>query len=215
MIKIEKFVFSPFSENTYLVWDDETKETIIVDPGCSDEHEENILAEFILRNDLNITYLINTHCHIDHIFGCVFIKEKYNPLFLIPESDLPLLQNAEKQAEMFGLEIKTPPKPDQYLSEDLVLTLNQSEIKFIFTPGHTPGEFCLYLEKEKILISGDVLFKESIGRTDLWGGHYTTLIDSIQTKLLPLPDDVNVFPGHGEETTIGHEKKYNPFLKNS
>jgi len=213
MIKVEKFVFSPFSENTYVIWDDETKETIIVDPGCFDENEENILTEFISANELTIKYLINTHCHIDHIFGCAFIKEKYNPYFLIPEEDLPLLQNAGKQAEMFGVEIKSPPKPDQYLSEDLVLTLNQSEIKFFFTPGHTPGEFCLYLEKEKILISGDVLFKESIGRTDLWGGNYDTLINSINTKLLTLPNDVKAYPGHGEETTIGDEKKNNPFLR--
>ena len=213
MIKVEKFVFSPFSENTYVIWDDETKETIIVDPGCFDESEENNLSEFISKNELKIAYLINTHCHIDHIFGCAFIKENYNPVFLAPEKDLPLLQNAVKQAEMFGVEIKTPPQPDQYLSEDLVLSLNQSEIKFIFTPGHTPGEFCLYLKNEKILISGDVLFKEGIGRTDLWGGNYDTLINSVNTKLLLLPSDVKVYPGHGEETTIGYEKVHNPFLK--
>jgi glyoxylase-like metal-dependent hydrolase (beta-lactamase superfamily II) len=213
MIKVEKFVFSPFSENTYVIWDDETKDAIIVDPGCSNAEEEKILTEFISKNNLDITFLINTHCHIDHIFGCAFIKENYNPVFLAPEKDLPLLQNAVKQAEMFGVEIKTPPQPDQYLSEDLVLTLNQSEIKFIFTPGHTSGEFCIYLKNEKILISGDVLFKESIGRTDLWGGNYDTLIASINTKLLVLPDDVKVYPGHGEETTIGYERLYNPFLK--
>jgi glyoxylase-like metal-dependent hydrolase (beta-lactamase superfamily II) len=213
MIKVEKFVFSPFSENTYVIWDDETLEAIVVDPGCLDESEEDILTDFILKNDLKVAYLINTHCHIDHIFGCQFVKVKYNPHFLIPEKDLPLLQHAEKQAEMFGVEIKTPPQPDQYLSEELVLILNKSEIKFIFTPGHTPGEFCIYLEKEKILISGDVLFKESIGRTDLWGGNYDTLINSIQTNIFTLPDDIRVFPGHGDETTIGDEKKNNPFLK--
>lgn len=213
MIKVEKFVFSPFSENTFVIWDDETLEAIVVDPGCLDESEEDILTDFISKNDLKVAYLINTHCHIDHIFGCQFVKGKYNPHFLIPEKDLPLLQHAEKQAEMFGVEIKTPPQPDQYLSEELVLILNKSEIKFIFTPGHTPGEFCIYLEKEKILISGDVLFKESIGRTDLWGGNYDTLINSIQTNIFTLPDDIRVFPGHGDETTIGDEKKNNPFLK--
>ena len=212
MIKLEKFTFNSFSENTYLIWDDETKEAIVVDPGCSDESEENILTEFISNNNLKVTYLINTHCHIDHIFGCNFIKEKYNPNFLIPEKDLPLLKNAAKQAEMFGIDIKTPSQPDKFITEDLTLKLNQSEIKFLFTPGHTPGEFCIYLNKEKILISGDVLFKESIGRTDLWGGNYDTLISSINTKLLVLPNDVKVFPGHGEETTIGYEKKNNPFL---
>lgn len=213
MIQIEKFVFNPFSENTYILWDDETKEAIVVDPGCSDEHEENILTEFISTNELDLKYLINTHCHIDHVFGCKFIKEKYNPIFLIPQKDLPLLQNAEKQAEQFGIEIKTPPKPDKFITEDIILNLNQTEIKFLFTPGHTPGEFCLYFENEKILISGDVLFKESIGRTDLWGGDYDTLIESITTKLLVLPNDVKVYSGHGEETTIGYEKEFNPFLK--
>jgi glyoxylase-like metal-dependent hydrolase (beta-lactamase superfamily II) len=212
MIKLEKFIFNPFSENTYLIWEEASHETALIDPGCSDESEEAVLSEFISANELNLKYLINTHCHIDHIFGCKFIKEKYNPIFLIPEKDLPLLKNAAKQAEMFDIEIKTPPKPDQYLSEYLFITLNQSEIKFLFTPGHTPGEFCIYLEKEKILISGDVLFKEGIGRTDLWGGNYNTLINSINTKLLALPNDVKVYPGHGEETTIGNEKKNNPFL---
>jgi glyoxylase-like metal-dependent hydrolase (beta-lactamase superfamily II) len=212
MIKIEKFVFNPFSENTYIIWDDESKSAIIVDPGCFDKTEETILKVFIEERELDLKYLINTHCHIDHILGCKFIKDLYNPTFLIPRKDLPLLKNVTKQAEMFGIEISNPPQPDQYLSEDLVISLNKSEIKFIFTPGHTPGEFCLYLKTEKILISGDVLFKESIGRTDLWGGNYEVLINSIRTKLLTLPNDVKVLPGHGDETTIGFEKEFNPFL---
>lgn len=212
MNRIEKFTFNLFSENTYILWDDESKEAIIVDPGCFNQIEKDTLVNFISSEDLTVTYLINTHCHIDHIFGCKFVKQKYNPTFLIPEGDLPLLQNAVKQAEMFMVEIDIPPTPDNYLTEDLELTLNQSEIKFIFTPGHSPGEFCIYLNKENILISGDVLFKDSIGRTDLWGGDYDTLINSINTKLLVLPSDVVVYPGHGEETTIGHEKMFNPFL---
>lgn len=213
MIQIQKFTFNPFFENTYIIWNDESKEAIVVDPGCFDEHEKKTLSNYISSNNLKVTHLINTHCHIDHIFGCKFVKEKYNPTFLIPEGDLPLLQNAVKQAEMFGVEIDIPPTPDNYLTENLELTLNQSEIKFIFTPGHTPGEFCIYLDKENILVSGDVLFRESIGRTDLWGGDYDTLINSIRTKLLILTDDVVVYSGHGEETTIGNEKKNNQFLK--
>jgi hydroxyacylglutathione hydrolase len=213
MIKLEKFVFNSFSENTYIIWDNQSSEAMVVDPGCSGENEEKELENFISERGLHIKYLVSTHCHIDHIFGCTFIKEKYNPIFLAPEKDLPLLQNALKQAEMFGVGIKKPLQPDQFLSEELHLTLNQSKVTFIFTPGHTPGEFCLYLEKEKILISGDVLFKESIGRTDLWGGDYRTLIDSITTKLLTLPEDIKVYPGHGQETTIGHEKESNSFLK--
>lgn len=212
MININKFVFSPFTENTYLIWDEQTKEAIIVDPGCANEDEENTLGEFIKFHKLQLTYMINTHCHIDHIFGCAFIKKKYNPKYLVPEEDLPLLKNADKQAEMFAIDLANPPEPDAYLSEKLVLTVGESKINFIFTPGHTPGEFCLFLENEKILISGDVLFNESIGRTDLWGGNYDTLISSIKTKLLTLPEDVTVYPGHGEETSIGYEKQNNPFL---
>ena len=213
MIKIEKFVFSPFSENTYIIWEDVLFEAAIVDPGCSDESEEKIISDFISKNNLNIKYLINTHCHIDHIFGCEFIKQKYNPIYLIPEKDLSLLQNADKQAETFGIEMRIPPNPDKFIEENMILALAENEIKFLFTPGHTEGEYCIYLQKDKLLISGDVLFKGSIGRTDLWGGDYNTLIISINNKLLSLPNDVKVFPGHGEETTIGNEKEFNPFLK--
>ncbi len=213
MFKIEKFIFNPFSENTFVLWDDELKDAIVVDPGCFDADEKNSLSTFISENNLNLIYLINTHCHIDHIFGCKFIKKKYNPIFLIPEGDLSLLQNAARQAQMFGLEIDIPPQPDKFLTENLVLTLNKSEIRFIFTPGHTPGEFCLYLEKEQTLFSGDVLFKESIGRTDLWGADINTLLNSINTKLLILPVDVKVYPGHGSDTTIGYEREFNPFLR--
>lgn len=193
--------------------DDISADAIVVDPGCFNQDEEQVLSDFILSRGLKVNYLINTHCHLDHIFGCQFIKEKYDSMYLIPEGDLPLLKNAVMQAEMFGVEIKKPPQPDQFLSEKLRITLNESDIKFILTPGHTPGEYCLYLEKEKILISGDVLFKEGIGRTDLWGGDYDTLINSINKKLFTLPNDVLVYPGHGEETTIGYEKIYNPFCR--
>jgi len=213
MIKIEKFIFSPFSENTYIIWEDDSFEAAIVDPGCYDENEEKIIADFISTNNLKIKYLINTHCHIDHIFGCEFIKQKYNPIYLIPEQDLPLLQNADKQAETFGIEMKIPPKPDNFITEDTILELAENELKFYFTPGHTQGEYCIYIQEDKILISGDVLFKGSIGRTDLWGGDYDTLLDSINNKLMVIPNDVKVFPGHGEETTIGDEKTHNPFLK--
>ena len=214
MLKIQKFTFNPFSENTYIIWDDELFIGAVIDPGCFDTAEEKILSDFILQKNLSIKYLINTHCHIDHIFGCNFIKVNYNPKFLIPEEDLPLLENSTKQSEVFGLEIQPPPKPNEFITEETKIKLNDSELIFLFTPGHTPGEFCIYCENEKILIAGDVLFKGSIGRTDLWGGDYDTLINSIQTKILTLPDDVVVYSGHGEETTIGAEKKTNPFLIN-
>lgn len=213
MVKLKKFVFNPFNENTFIVWDDHTKECAVVDPGCSDEVEENELSEFIRNNDLIPKYLINTHCHLDHIWGCKYVKEKYNPEYLIPEDDLTLLKNAESQANMYNVQFSEPPEPDTFISEKLKIKLGESPIEFLFTPGHTPGEFCLYFPNENFCIVGDVIFKDSIGRTDLWGGDYGTLIDSIMEKLLSLNDEVVIYPGHGEESTIGRERASNPFLK--
>ena len=212
MVQVKVFTFNLFAENTFVIWDDETKEAAIIDPGNSTNEEQKILTNFISSQNLNIKYLINTHCHIDHILGCSFVKKKYNPLYYAPEKDLILLENAHQQAQMFDITFQQPPKPDKLIDEELELTLGISKIKFLFTPGHTPGEYCLYLEKEKICITGDVLFKEGIGRTDLWGGDYNTLINSIENKLLTLPDDVIIYPGHGDSSTIGYEKQYNPFL---
>ncbi len=212
MVKIKKFVFNPFNENTFIVWDDHSKECAVIDPGCSDEVEENELSEFIRNNDLIPKYLINTHCHLDHIWGCSFIKKKYNPEYLIPEDDMVLLKNAGSQADMYNVQFNEPPSPDNFLSEKLKLSLGESDIQLLYTPGHTPGEFCLYFPNENFCVVGDVLFKDSIGRTDLWGGDYSTLIDSITNKLLSLDDDVIIYPGHGEESTIGREKAKNPFL---
>jgi len=212
MLKIKVFTFNLFAENTIVLWDDETKDAAVVDPGNSSAEEDELLVEYISTEKLKIKYLINTHCHIDHILGCHFVKEKYNPVYYAPEKDLPLLEHAADQAKMFDVTLKEPPKPDEFITEETKLILGKSELKFLFTPGHTQGEYCIYLENEKICISGDVLFNESIGRTDLWGGNYNTLISSIQNKLLVLPDDVNIYPGHGESSTIGYEKKNNPFI---
>jgi glyoxylase-like metal-dependent hydrolase (beta-lactamase superfamily II) len=212
MVQVERFTFNLFAENTFVLWDDVNKEAAIIDPGISTVEEQKIITDFISSKNLTINYLINTHCHIDHILGCSFIKSNYKVIYYAPEKDLPLLGNANKQAQMFDIVFEEPPKPDKLISEETELFLGNSKIKFLFTPGHTPGEFCLYLEKEKICITGDVLFKESIGRTDLWGGDYNTLIRSIENKLLSLPDDVIIYPGHGEVSTIGYEKQYNPFL---
>jgi len=212
MIKIETFVFNLFAVNTFAVWDEETKEAAVIDSGTSGLAEEELLDDYITKNDLKIKYLINTHCHIDHILGCNFVKEKYNPKFLVPEKDVPLLQNAHLQASAFGVDFKEPPKPDRFITEEEKLQLGKTKIKFLFTPGHTPGEYCIYFEEDKICITGDVLFREGIGRTDLWGGDYNRLIRSIETKLFTLPGDITIYPGHGEPSTISHEIKNNPFL---
>ncbi|HMN26131.1 MAG: MBL fold metallo-hydrolase [Ignavibacteriaceae bacterium] len=213
MIQIQKFTFNLFSENTFVIWDDESKECAIVDPGCSDVNEENELADFISEKKLSVKYLINTHCHIDHILGCEFVKQKYNPVYYAPELDVPLIENAKMQAEMVGMDFSISILPDKYLTEEEELIIGKSKLKFLFTPGHTPGEFCIYIPEIKACITGDVLFYDSIGRTDLWGGNYDTLIKSINEKLLTLPDETVIFPGHGEQSTIGRERKFNPFLQ--
>ena len=212
MIRIQKFTFNLFSENTFVLWDHESKESAIVDPGCSDESEESILESFILDNKLNVNFLINTHCHIDHILGCEFIKRRFNPFYYAPELDLPLIQNAKMQADTVGMDFSISILPEKYLSEVEELTVGKSSLKFLFTPGHTPGEFCIHISDIKTCITGDVLFYDSIGRTDLWGGNYDLLIKSIKEKLFTLPDETIIYPGHGEKSTIGREKKLNPFL---
>ena len=212
MIQIHKFTFNLFSENTFVLWDDESKECAIVDPGCSERDEEKELESFIIHNNLKVKYLINTHCHIDHILGCEFVKQKFNPVYYAPELDIPLLQNANMQADMVGISFSISLRPDEFLSEGKSLLIGTSELLFLFTPGHTPGEFCIYIPDIKTCITGDVLFFDSIGRTDLWGGNYETLIKSINEKLLTLPDETMIYPGHGESSFIGREKKFNPFL---
>jgi glyoxylase-like metal-dependent hydrolase (beta-lactamase superfamily II) len=199
-------------ENTYVLWDEETKDTAVVDPGCYNEEERIELENFIKENKLNVKYLINTHCHIDHVFGNAFVKEKYNPKFLAPEEDKYLLTRALEQAEMFAVEMTPSPDADEYIFDEMSIELGSVKNEFIFTPGHTPGEYSIYFPDEKICITGDVLFREGIGRTDLWGGSMETLLSSIRTRLFTLPDDTTIYPGHGDESTIGHEKKNNPFL---
>ena len=211
-MNIKKFTFNPFMENTFIVWDEKSLQAAVVDPGMSDEAEEDELNSFIEENSLIVKYLINTHCHVDHILGCGFVKEKYNPVYYIPEKDLPLYNHAEKQAEMFGISINKLPEFDKYLTEDDKIILGSESFSNLFTPGHTPGEYCLYFNESNFCITGDVLFRESIGRTDLYGGDYDTLIESIKTKLFSLPDDIVIYPGHGDQSTIGYEKLNNPFL---
>jgi glyoxylase-like metal-dependent hydrolase (beta-lactamase superfamily II) len=212
MLIVKRFVFNPFFENTYLVYDDIKKEAAVIDPGCYNFSERTKLSSFIDEEGLNVKYLINTHCHIDHIFGNSFIKEKYNPIFIAPEEDLFLLDLMIEQGKSYGTPLDPSPKPDELINEKMEICLGKSCGKFIHVPGHSPGGYCLYFENEKICFTGDVLFKESIGRTDLWGGDYNTLIKSIHEKLLKLPDDVKIYPGHELESTIAYEKQNNQFL---
>ncbi len=212
MIKIKGFLFNLFNENTFVVYDEDTKECMIVDPGCSNEQEEKILSRFIEEKKLKVKYLLNTHCHIDHILGVKFIKDKYQPEYFIPEKDLQLMERSAEQAQLYDLKLKKPPLPDGFLTEDTKLNLGASGMKFIHTPGHTEGEYCIYFPNDNFCITGDVLFHAGIGRTDLWGGDFDTLMNSIKEKLFSLPDETTIYPGHGKTSTIGEEKESNPSL---
>jgi hydroxyacylglutathione hydrolase len=212
MLKIHSFTFNPFQENTYVVWDDELKECAIIDPGCSNTSEQNELAHFIKNEKLKPVYIINTHAHIDHVLGNAWVKKTYNIPLLLHKEDLKILHSLPDVARMYGVPVAPSPDPDKWMKEGDKILVGQHELEVMFLPGHAPGHVGLYYPKQKLLISGDVLFYESIGRTDLPGGNYDTLMKSITEKVLKLPEDVTVYSGHGPETTIKHEKENNPFV---
>jgi len=211
MIEIETFTFNPFQENTYLLFD-ETRECIIIDPGCYTIAEKKVLQDFIEENDLKPVHLINTHCHIDHVLGNKFVCETYDLLPELNEKELQILQSTSIYGPSMGINAEQSPLPEKYLKEGGMVKFGNSALEVVFTPGHCPGEICLVHKGQKFIIAGDVLFYGSIGRTDLPGGDYATLISSIKAKLLPLGDDFTVYSGHGPETKIGLEKRQNPFL---
>ncbi|HEU5146714.1 MAG TPA: MBL fold metallo-hydrolase [Chryseosolibacter sp.] len=210
MLQVRSFVFNPFQENTFVLYD-ETKECVIIDPGCSDESEKSQLREFIKNEKLRVKLLLNTHCHIDHVLGNRFVKDTYKVNLLIHRTEEPILKAAEVYAPSYGFHDYEHLPADGWLEEGDFLMIGNQTFVVIFVPGHSPGHVAFYSEKNRILIGGDVLFYNSIGRTDLPGGNHQTLLNSIHTKLFTLPDYVKVYPGHGPETTIGFEKKTNPF----
>ena len=211
MISIQGFVFNPFLENTYILYD-ETKECVIIDPGCSNDEERKELSDFIKEENLKPVKLLNTHCHIDHVFGNSFVAKKYNLGLEIHEDDLQVLHSLPQVSHLYGLNAEESIEPSSFLNEGDIVKFGNSSLEIFFTPGHSPGSISFYNKEEKLIVGGDVLFQGSIGRTDLPGGDHETLLTSIREKLFTLDDDFIVFSGHGEETTIGFEKKNNPFL---
>lgn len=209
---VSSFTFNAFSENTYLLHD-ETGECVVIDPGCYERPEQTILTDFISEKNLKVVQLLNTHCHIDHVFGNKFIQDKYQVPFLIHEADLATLQAVPVYAPSYGFPLYDPATPTGFLKAGEKIKFGNTELKILFTPGHAPGHVVFYNETDQTCIGGDVLFQRSIGRTDLPGGNFDTLIQSIRTQLFTLPDAVTVYPGHGPSTTIGEEKKFNPFLR--
>jgi len=209
MVSIKVFCFNAFSENTFIIEND--SKCIIVDPGCYDVDEYETLKRYISEKELSPQSIINTHCHIDHILGVDQLKDFYNIPFYIGKNELQVLRSAKLSAPIFGFNQFRETEHNGFLSEGEEVILGNSSLKVLDVPGHSPGHIALYEEDSKICISGDVLFFNSIGRTDLPGGDYETLINSIREKLFVLPEEVVVYPGHGPETTISHEKRHNPF----
>ena len=211
-MQIVKFVFNPIQENTYIVWD-ETKECIIIDAGNMSAREDQVLAEFIEEQGLKPVLAVNTHCHFDHILGVEFLKMTYGVPFEASSADLDLLKSGRASGAMFGMELGALPEEiDIDLASLDEIKFGNTTLKVIATPGHSKGCVSLLHEESKSLFTGDTLFRESIGRTDLPGGDYPTIMRSILKHILPLGDEVTIYPGHGDKSTIGHESLYNPFV---
>ena len=212
MIEIKKFTFNPVSVNAYLLWD-ETKEAVLIDPACYYKEEEAELCFFVLEHDLKIVYILNTHGHFDHLMGNDFAAKTWALPVLIHQGDKFMQDQARQHAQMFGITMANPSSDSGLLTEGEVITFGNSELKVIHVPGHSPGSVAFYSEKDKLVVVGDILFEGSVGRTDLPGGNHELLISGIKEKLMTLDDAVKVCSGHGNDTTIGREKRTNPFLK--
>lgn len=211
MIKVQKFVFNPFQENSFLLYDD-SDEAIFVDMGSYTVEEKREVICFIENNRLNPVMIVNTHCHVDHLLGNSFFKNKFRSPVAAHKADEFMLENAVEHGSMFGFEVEEPPGIDKYLREGEKLLFGNSSLDILHVPGHSPGSVALYSIEDNFVIAGDALFRGGIGRTDLPGGDYQTLIDSIRQKLFVLPPETLVYCGHGPETTIGEEISTNPFF---
>ncbi|HSN62056.1 MAG TPA: MBL fold metallo-hydrolase [Ferruginibacter sp.] len=210
MLKIKSFEFSPIQENTYILYN-EFNECIIIDPGCYYDTERETLAGFIEKEGLIPKMLLNTHCHLDHVFGNKYVAEKYGLTLQLHEKEVQVLQFAPASGLMYNMPFDNYTGAYIFLKPGDTLKLGEDELKILFTPGHSPASISFYCQKEGFVIAGDVLFKQSIGRTDLPGGDFDTLINSIKTQLFVLPDETKVYSGHGLSTTVGDEKKFNPY----
>jgi hydroxyacylglutathione hydrolase len=210
MVHIQSFTFNDLAENTYVVYDD-TKTCAIVDPGCYEQHEQETLSAFIEDHALQVTHLINTHAHIDHIVGNHYVKTTYSVQLALHQQEVPILQTATQYASGYGFTAYQPIEAEKLLTTGDTIQVGDMILSVLHVPGHSPGHIALYNQKAKVCLSGDVLFRGSIGRTDLPGGDHALLLQSIYQQLFPLGDEVVVYPGHGPTTTIGKEKRNNPF----
>jgi len=212
MIHIERFVFNHFQVNCYVLYDP-TGMCVIVDPSAYLEEEKDQLIGFIGEKKLKPSWVINTHGHVDHIPGISRLKEKYAVRMAMHKDDLFLIDHAPEQGMIFGFHINKPDNPDIFLEDKQILSVLDTPLEIRHAPGHSPGSVMIYSAENNFLITGDVLFEGSIGRTDLPGGNYNMLVKSIKEQILTLPDDTIVYPGHGTVTTVGEERRQNPFLR--
>ncbi|MBR3827187.1 MAG: MBL fold metallo-hydrolase [Alistipes sp.] len=210
-MEIKRLMLNPLCENTYIVWDD-TKECVVIDAGAMSDRENQMVAAVIAENGLKPVMAINTHGHFDHVGGVMYLKEQYGVQFACSSKDKFLLDAATSQGTMFGLKCNAAPAIDVDLDVVDNVRFGNTELSVIKTPGHTPGHVSLFAAEAKALFTGDTLFRESIGRTDLPGGDYSWIMKSILEQIIPLGDDVTIYPGHERESTIGHEVLYNPFV---
>ena len=208
---VQSFCFSPFQENTYVIADEATREAVVIDPGCYDQAEKEQLARYVADQKLTIRYLLLTHAHLDHVFGAAFVKRTYGVAMYLNEKDLPILDDVANRCQLYGLRGYEPAERDHNLAGGDVIRFGSTVLEVVETPGHAPGHVAFINHADRYVIGGDVLFRGSVGRTDLPYGNHNTLINSIQTQFYTLPDDYVVYAGHMEPTTIGHEKRTNPY----
>lgn len=211
MLKIACLPFNPIQENTYVLWD-ETNECVVIDAGNSSPREDAALDNFIAEHGLKPVLAANTHGHFDHTLGVEHLKQRYGIPFALSSKDTFLLENAATSGSIFGVKVGAMPTVERDLDGEQGIRFGKTTLRVLRTPGHTPGHVAFFDEGSKSLFTGDTLFRESIGRTDLPGGDYSWIMRSILDVLVPLGDEVHVYPGHGPESTIGHEVLYNPFI---
>jgi glyoxylase-like metal-dependent hydrolase (beta-lactamase superfamily II) len=212
MLTVQSFTFNPVQENSYVVYNDK-KQCCIIDPGCYFASEEKELKDFIENNELQPVYLLNTHCHLDHIFGNRFVSKAFALELYLHKLEKPVLEYGPISGQMWQMPFDNYDGPLHFLDEGDGVRIGEDELEVLFTPGHSPGSISFYSAAQKFLISGDVLFQGSVGRTDLPGGDFRILEETIKTKLYTLPGDTIVYAGHGGSTTIADEQKANPFVK--
>lgn len=212
MLTIKSFCFNAFQENTYILYNKD-KEAIIVDPGCYTRIEQKILTSFIELHELTPTLLFNTHCHLDHVFGNNFVSEKYQLTALLHQQEQVVLDRLQEASTKWNIPCEAYKGPVKYVEQEDIIHFGEDQFKILFTPGHSPGSICFFNAQQDFIVSGDLIFKDGVGRTDLPGCDPNALIKSIQEQIFPLPETTTIYSGHGPSTTWGREKKANPYIQ--